>query len=36
MKTGEGLATAGIVLGWIFTILVVLWFIAVFALATSR
>jgi len=37
MKTGEGMATAGIVLGWIFTILIVLWIVAVFmALGKSR
>jgi hypothetical protein len=28
MKTGESMATAGIVLGWIFTILILLWFVA--------
>jgi len=37
MKTGEGMATAGIVLGWIFTIFILLWFVAVFiALGNSR
>ncbi|CAB4955955.1 MAG: PDZ domain-containing protein [Actinobacteria bacterium] len=34
-KTGEGLATAGIVLGWIFTIITVLWVFVVFAALSS-
>ena len=34
-KSGEGLATAGIVLGWIFTIITVLWLLVVFAALSS-
>ncbi|MCX6459943.1 MAG: PDZ domain-containing protein [Actinobacteria bacterium] len=36
MKTGEGMATAGIVLGWIFTILILLWVVLVFVAIGSR